>query len=501
VAATTTFLTIPIPAPLQRLANFLKSVWPADRAFVALLLGSILLLMARNMGSWSMWVLALRDSESSDLRFGLIEASSLLNLTMFSVYFAGAAALFVCFFPGPSPARRLVRWVYLPIALGLAANVSLVLYMAHLDRAVPLPDGQALSWKLTSLARLLHSLGSGIWSALLGTVLILYADLRLRTASVRLPIHFAPEFSARSNDTFASGQVNRFVWMMLALPFVTHFVAFPALVFADWIHGTTHDSGIGLKPPWALSYINGQVWAAVALFVLVCAAMGASRRETLKKSLRLPSAIYLGLGILLPIVVLSTIPMFQYALARAHWAAYDSRHLGPPVFSGYFDDMPAWPFLFLILGALVEEIGWRGYLQPHLISRYGLYRGIFLVGIVWGLFHFPTDFTWRLTLAGIPTHAVNRLLNCLSLGFALSWLTIRSKSVLPGALAHGVSNILIVSMWSRATSIWIMIALWVVIDFVLFRYFPPESEVGSSPETITDNPPPRHLQQLLDTPF
>jgi membrane protease YdiL (CAAX protease family) len=494
-------LAIQIPAPLQRLANFAKSVWPADRAFVALLLGAILLLMARNMGSWSMWVLALYNSESSNLRFGLLEASSLLNLTMFSVYFAGAAALFVCFFPGPSPSRRLVRWVYFPTMLGLAANVSLVLYMAHLDPAVPLPDGQALSWNLASLARILRSLGSGIWSALLGMALVLYADLRLRTTSVRLPVHFAPEFSAPSNDTFASVQVNRFVWMMLALPFVANFVAFPAFCFAEWIEGAMHHRGIDLKPPWALSYINGHVWGGIALFVLVYAAMGTSRRETLKKSLRLPSVIYLGLGILLPILVLSVVPTAQYAFARIQWAAYDFHRFEPPVFLGYFEVRPPWPYLFLVLGALVEEIGWRGYLQPRLISRYGLYRGIFLVGIVWGLFHFPTDFTWRLTLAGIPTHAVNRLLNCLSLGFALSWLTLRSRSVLPGALAHGVSNILIVSAWSRATSIWIMIALWVVIDLVLFRYFPPESEAGSDPhEELSPDDLPQHLPQLLDTP-
>jgi len=499
VSATITFVAIPIPAPLQRLANFLKSVWPADRCFVALLLGSILLLMARNMGSWSTWVVALNDSSSADLRFGPIEASSLLNLTMFPVYFAGAAALFVCFFPGPSSSRRLARWVYLPTALGLAANISLVLYMAHLDPAVPLPDGQAFSWKLTGVVRLLHSLGSGIWSALVGTVLILYADLRLQTVSVRLPIHFAPEFSARSDDSLANGQVNRFVWMMLALPFVANFVAFPAFFFAQWIQRVALHSRTGVKPTWALDYINGQVWAAITLFVLVYSAMGTSRRETLKKSLRLPPAIYLWLGILLPIIVLSTVPMFQYAFARVHWAAYDFRHSGPPVFWGYFEGMPAWPFLFLILSALVEEIGWRGYLQPRLISRYGLYRGIFLVGVVWGLFHFPTDFTWRFTLAGIPTHAVNRLLNCLSLGFALSWLTLRSRSVLPAALAHGVSNILIVSAWSRATSVWIMIALWAVIDSVLFRYFPPDLDPGSAAEPTPDAPP-QHLQQLLDTP-
>jgi hypothetical protein len=79
---------ISLPAPIQGLAQFLKSVWPADRGFVALLIGSILLLMARNMGSWSAWVQALLRASSSGSWFVAIEASSFLNLTMFPVYFA-----------------------------------------------------------------------------------------------------------------------------------------------------------------------------------------------------------------------------------------------------------------------------------------------------------------------------------------------------------------------------------------------------------------------------
>jgi len=278
-------VTIPIPAPLQRLANFLKSVWPADRGLVALLLGSLLLLMAQGLGSWSLWVRALLDVSSPDSRFVGIEAASFLNLTMYVIYFAGAAALYVCLLPGQNPSKQLTRWVYFPLVIGLAANVATVLYLARSYSSVPLPDGEPLSWTLDGFARLAHALGSGIWSTVFGAVLVLYGDLRLRAGSAQLPIHFAPEFSSCSGDAVENRQVDRFVWMMIALSILIAFAGFPAFYFPSWIHGVMGHEAPGWKLSWSLNYINVQIWLALALFVLVYAAMGSSRRETLKQSL------------------------------------------------------------------------------------------------------------------------------------------------------------------------------------------------------------------------
>ncbi len=45
------------------------------------------------------------------------------------------------------------------------------------------------------------------------------------------------------------------------------------------------------------------------------------------------------------------------------------------------------PFLGLII-AFGEEYGWRGYLQKELI-RLGRVRGVFLLGVIWGIWHWP----------------------------------------------------------------------------------------------------------------
>jgi membrane protease YdiL (CAAX protease family) len=498
VPATLTFLAIQAPAPLQRLTNFAKSVWPADRGFVALLLGSILLLMSQNLGSWSGWIQALLRAYAPDSRFVAVDASSLLNFTMFLVYFAGASAFYVCFCPGPNPSRRLARWVYLPLALGLAANLATVLYLAKLSLSVPWPDGEPLSRDFDGFFRILHAAGYGIWSALLGIVLVLYGDLRLRSGCAELPVHLAPEFSARP-DSFPDSQVNRFIWMMIALPFVAAFTDLPFFFIVSWIHGALHHGASSLTASWPLLYASGQVWQAATLFALLYVAMGPARRESLKQSLRIPSMLYLGLGILLPTTVWAALPTLQYVFDRIHWAAYDFGHLGPPIFSSYFSQLPKWLYLFMLFSALVEEIAWRGYLQPRFISRYGLYRGIFLVGIVWAVFHYPLESYWRTSFSDVLIHSGGRLLDCIAMGFALSWLTLRSKSVLPAGLAHGFSNFLLMAGYRGVSSRWIVITvilMWIIIDAVLFRFLPPTVETDSDPQELTPVDPP----QLLDTP-
>jgi membrane protease YdiL (CAAX protease family) len=97
----------------------------------------------------------------------------------------------------------------------------------------------------------------------------------------------------------------------------------------------------------------------------------------------------------------------------------------------------------LVNGAVAagEEIGWRGYLQPRLLERFGLLRGVVLLGLIWAHWHTPV------ILAGYnypETPVLGALflfpLELIFASFLLAWLTIRSGSVWPAALAHGSYN-------------------------------------------------------------
>src|SRR5215471_5134581 len=93
------------------------------------------------------------------------------------------------------------------------------------------------------------------------------------------------------------------------------------------------------------------------------------------------------------------------------------------------------------LAAAGEEYGWRGFLQGLLVERLGITRGIVLLGLIWSFWHLP------ILLAGYnyPQHPLLGALVLFPLtlvgaSFFLGWLTIRSGSAWPAALAHGAAN-------------------------------------------------------------
>ena len=46
----------------------------------------------------------------------------------------------------------------------------------------------------------------------------------------------------------------------------------------------------------------------------------------------------------------------------------------------------------IVLGPLSEEIGWRGYLLDKLQNRYGVLAASLILGLLWGMWHFPLFF-------------------------------------------------------------------------------------------------------------
>jgi membrane protease YdiL (CAAX protease family) len=96
--------------------------------------------------------------------------------------------------------------------------------------------------------------------------------------------------------------------------------------------------------------------------------------------------------------------------------------------------------MFLFLG---EEFGWRAYLLPKLMPL-GSRKAILLVGAIWGVFHWPLIFMgyeYRFDYWGAPV--VGPLLFVLTMMFPsafYAWLTLRTGSVWPASIGHGVNN-------------------------------------------------------------
>ena len=86
-----------------------------------------------------------------------------------------------------------------------------------------------------------------------------------------------------------------------------------------------------------------------------------------------------------------------------------------------------------------EEYGWRGFLQDELV-KLGKRRDVVMVGLVWGLWHFPVILsgvhTYPSTLLGLGLGLVFFVL----WGFVQSYAVLKAKSIWVAAFLHGVVN-------------------------------------------------------------
>jgi uncharacterized protein len=98
--------------------------------------------------------------------------------------------------------------------------------------------------------------------------------------------------------------------------------------------------------------------------------------------------------------------------------------------------------IYTVWFALGEEIGMRGYLQPHLMSL-GRTRALLLVGLVWGTWHMPLFFL----APAIGLLKGNLLLffplfygTVVAASFLYGYLRIYTGSIWPASIAHSVHN-------------------------------------------------------------
>ncbi len=95
-----------------------------------------------------------------------------------------------------------------------------------------------------------------------------------------------------------------------------------------------------------------------------------------------------------------------------------------------------------LLGLIVtfgEEYGWRGFLQPELI-RLGRVRGVLLVGIIWGIWHWPI--IWMgYNYPGQPVlGSLFMVAYCIILAYFLAYAVFKSKGVWTAAYLHALNN-------------------------------------------------------------
>lgn len=96
------------------------------------------------------------------------------------------------------------------------------------------------------------------------------------------------------------------------------------------------------------------------------------------------------------------------------------------------------PFLGLII-SFGEEYGWRGFLQTELVQL-GRVRGIFLLGAIWGIWHWPV--IWMgYNYPGQPLlGSLFMVAYCIILAYFLAYAVFKSKGIWTAAYLHALNN-------------------------------------------------------------
>ncbi|MBU9729136.1 CPBP family intramembrane glutamic endopeptidase [Diplocloster modestus] len=105
----------------------------------------------------------------------------------------------------------------------------------------------------------------------------------------------------------------------------------------------------------------------------------------------------------------------------------------------------------VVLGPIVniftcigEEWGWRGYLVPKLSERFRILPTLLISGVIWGLWHAPLTamgHNYGFGYTGYPFTGILAMCGfCIIMGTLLSFLSLKTRSCLPAAIAHGSLN-------------------------------------------------------------
>lgn len=450
-----------------RLRTFLRSVIPADPAQLLFLAGIVCLIFGSRMSWWPRRLGSPLDSlgvfDSEKARFDSYELAVLGTYAMIFSTFAG---YYACFWPGLRPVRRVLSLVIAPIVGGICLNLGPYVYLTRSYSSIL--DHRTLSgyFQAGQLRFLITSPGFHV--VFLGLVLIGIFTLRMIRGTSCLPVGLP----AVSNPDFPEAKLwarIRFLIWILVGPLVL-MVAILGGILVFPLAFLRNAATIVYEP---LFQYLALIFGAALSLVVACWIVGKEGREICRNSIQYSRANYLLLGVGCPVGIAFLISSGHYLFDRAHWAATQFGNMEAPQASRYFSLPSPW-LLLLFFAAFVEEVIFRGLLQTIFVRRYGLYRGIFVTGIAWAAYHFNSDASFaHVDELGAASKVSFRLALCLSLGFVLSWLSLRSGSILPASIAHTLHNVLVDQLDPRfpgKPEVWV--AMWAILACVLFRYWP-----------------------------
>ncbi len=212
-------------------------------------------------------------------------------------------------------------------------------------------------------------------------------------------------------------------------PVVAFYILAFAISWLGWVPQTLHAYGLFPFDHLALSLLGG-LGPTLAAVIVVWAAGGRG-----------------GLGQLFAPLLRLRVSVWWFVFVFGFWLVVAALVLGLGAVLG--QPLPAvgefaWlslPFVFvtMLLSNVWEEIGWRGFALPRLQESYGDLKIVFLMGILWYVWHLPLMLNPASPMSGLPWFG--DLLFTLALTVIYTWLYQNTaRSLFFVTVFHAMSN-------------------------------------------------------------
>jgi uncharacterized protein len=218
-------------------------------------------------------------------------------------------------------------------------------------------------------------------------------------------------------------------------PLVTFFILAFAITWVVWV-----PRAAGLQTDAV-----GQVWTwAPAIAALLAAALTGGRaavRDLGARLVRWRVGWQWYVVVILGPAAFSLVVAALYALLGGSWA-----EAAPPALRGEVP-LPLLPLFLVILSGtdgLGEELAWRGFALPRLLTHHNALVASLILGMLWGLWHLPLVWTEGASMYQQPVWLF--FVDILAKSVLFTWVFLHTRgSVLLAVLLHGATNLFNVS--------------------------------------------------------
>ena len=217
-------------------------------------------------------------------------------------------------------------------------------------------------------------------------------------------------------------------------PLVTFFFLAFGITWAVWV---PRAAGVPVG-------VVGQVWTWIpAIAALLAAALTGGRdavRDLGARLVRWRVGWQWYLVVILGPAAFSLAVAGVYVLLGGSWAdaAPSALREGPIVL------LPAFLLVLALTDGLAEELAWRGFALPRLLTRYNALVASLVLGVLWGLWHLPLVWTEGATMYQEPVWLL--LIDLTAKSVLFTWVFLHTRgSVLLAVLLHASNNLLSVS--------------------------------------------------------